>query len=150
MAWTYDPTVLGIETVEERRNSVRFLVGDTDTADQQIQDEEIVFALGQTGQNVYYAGAFVAETIAAKFARLVTSEVDRTLRVRYSDMQGQYRALAQDLREQAMRVGGLGVSAGGINTLEMEINRQNPLRPLSTYKGEFDYPKGRYSDDSGY
>ena len=148
MAWTYDPEELGLETLEERKNSVRFLVGDTDTNDQQMQDEEIVFALGQVGQNVYYAGAFVAEAIAAKFARLVTSEVDRTLRIRYSDMQAQYRALAKDLREQAMRVGGLGVSAGGINVLEMTIARQNPIRPPATHKGEFDYPRGRYDNSS--
>lgn len=150
MAWTYDPTILGTSTAEERRNSVRFLVGDTDTSDQQIQDEEILFSLSQSGDNIYHAGASVAEAIAAKFARLVTSEVDRTLRVRYSDMQAQYRSLAQDLREQALRFGGLTISAGGINTNEMEIARENPLRPLSTYKGEFDYPKGRYSDDPGY
>lgn len=148
--WTYDPTTLGTTTAEERRNSVRFLVGDTDTSDQQTQDEEIAFALSQTGDNVYHAGAFIAEAIAAKFARLVTSEVDRTLRVRYSDMQAQYRALAQDLREQGRRFGGLTISAGGINVNEMEIARDNPLRPLATYRGEFDYPKGHYSDDPGH
>lgn len=148
--WTYDSGILGVETVEERRNSVRFLVGDTDTNDQQVQDEEIVFALGQTAQNVYFAGAYVAGTIQAKFARLVTSEVDRTLRVRYSDMQAQYRALAQDLREQGMKYGsGLGVSAGGLNLLQMEIARNNPLRPSASHKGEFSYPRGSY-DDSGY
>lgn len=141
--WSYDPASLGVSTATERKNSVRFLVGDTDTTDPQIQDEEIEFALGQVGQNVYLAGSFVAETIAAKFARLVTSEVDRTLRVRYSDMQAQYGALSRGLREQALRIGGLGISAGGINTLQMEMNRNNPVRPSATYKGEF-------NDNSGY
>lgn len=143
MAWTYSPEELGLETPEERKNSVRFLVGDTDTTDQQIQDEEILFALDRTNGNIYAAAAFSAEGIAAKFARLVTSEVDRTLRVRYSDMQAQYRALAKDLREQSMRLGGLGVGAGGINLLEMAIARKNPLRPPATHKGEF-------NDNSGY
>lgn len=141
--WTYDSEVLGVSTAGERRNSVRFLVGDTDDTDQQVQDEEVAFALSQTGNNVYYAGAFVAEGIAAKFARLVTSEVDRTLRIRYSDMQAQYRALAKDLREQAMRIGGLGVKAGGVNTLDMAVARSNPVRPSATYKGEFDDNSGR-------
>jgi len=151
MDWTYDSGTLGVETAEERRNSVRFLVGDTDDTDPQVQDEAIIFALGQCGQNVYHSGAFIAETIAAKYARLVTSEVDRTLRVRYSDLQEQYRNLARDLRDKAMAFGsGLGVSAGGINTLTMETARSNPLRPLSTYRGEFDYPKGVYGDDQGY
>lgn len=146
--WSYDPQELGVDTLEERKNSVRFLVGDTDETDQQIQDEEIIFSLGQTGQNIYFAGAMVAEGIQAKFARLVTSEIDRTTRIRYSDMQEQYRALAQDLREKGLRWGnGMGVFAGGINTLQMEIARQNPLRPRSTHRGEFDYPKGQYRDD---
>ena len=144
--WTYDPEILGTNSPEERKNAVRLLVGDTDTLDQQVQDEEIMFALEQTGYNVYYAGAFVAEVVAAKFARLVTSEVDRTLRVRYSDMQSQYRALARDLREQVVRVGGLSVSAGGINTLEMSTVRNNPLRPKASYKGEFKYPRGSHDN----
>jgi hypothetical protein len=146
--WTYDPEELGTETLEERKNSVRFLVGDTDTGDQQVQNEEIIFALGQTSQNVYFAGAFVAETIQAKFARFATSEVDRTLRVRYSDLQEHYRNLAQDLRAKGIKYGaGMGVSAGGINLLQMAIARSNPLRPSATHKGEFDFPKGRYSLD---
>ena len=148
MAWTYDPEVLGVDTVEERKNSVRFLVGDTDTTDQQLQDEEIEFLLGQTAQNIYFAGAMAAEAIQGKFARLVTSEVDRTLRIRYSDMQAQYRTLAQDLREKGMKWGsGMGVYAGGINLLQMEIVRNNPLRPSATHRGEFDYPKGRFTDE---
>ena len=142
--WSYDPTALGTTTADERKNSVRFLIGDTDTTDQQIQDEEIAFVIGQTGNNIYHAAAFVAETIAAKFARLVTSEVDRTLRIKYSDLQIQYRSLAQDLREQALRFGGLSISAGGLNVVEMENVRANTIRPRATYKGEFD------NADQGY
>jgi hypothetical protein len=146
--WTYDPEELGTDTVEERKNSVRFLVGDTDTSDQQVQNEEIIFALDQSSHNIYFAGSFVAETIQAKFARFATSEVDRTLRVRYSDLQEHYRALAQDLRAKGLKYGaGMGISAGGINLLRMEIARHNPLRPPSSYRGEFDFPKGRYSLD---
>ena len=142
--WSYDPEVLGTESPEERKNSVRFLVGDTDESDPQTQDEEIHFALNQSADNLYYAAALVADTIAASYARLVTSEVDRTIRVRYSDRQAQYRALAKDLREQAVRSGGLGVFAGGLNTVTMALARANPTRPKSFYQGKFD------DDDSGY
>ena len=41
MGWTYDPTNLGTADAAQRLNSVRLLVGDTDTADQQLQDEEV-------------------------------------------------------------------------------------------------------------
>ena len=48
MAWSYDATDLGTGTVSGRLNSVRLLVGDTDTNDQQVQNEEVIFALAQT------------------------------------------------------------------------------------------------------
>ena len=48
MAWSYDATDLGTSTASGRLNSVRLLVGDTDTNDQQVQNEEITFALAQT------------------------------------------------------------------------------------------------------
>ena len=41
MAWSYDATDLGTGTASGRLNSVRLLVGDTDTTDQQVQNEEI-------------------------------------------------------------------------------------------------------------
>lgn len=151
MPWSYDPENLGKDTPEQMKNSVRFLVGDTDTSDQQVDDDEILFALDQTSDNIYFAGSMIAESIQAKFARMATSEVDRTLRVRYSDLQEHYRNLAQRLKERASNWGsGIMASAGGINTLQMQIVRSNPLRPLASYRGEFDYPKGRYRDDSGY
>jgi hypothetical protein len=45
MAWSYNPSNLGTDTGAERLNVVRYLVGDTDVNDQQVQDEEITFAL---------------------------------------------------------------------------------------------------------
>jgi hypothetical protein len=135
--WTYEPEELDPETPEGRKNIVRLLVGDTDPTDHQIQDEEISFATTQS-RNLYSAASIVAGLIQAKFARLVTSEVDRTLRIRYSDMYNHYTKLADELRAKAVRFGsGLGVGAGGINLLEMERVRQNPTRPPAAYEGEF-------------
>jgi hypothetical protein len=37
MAWSYDETDLGTTTASGRLNSVRLLLGDTDTNDQQVQ-----------------------------------------------------------------------------------------------------------------
>lgn len=148
MPWFYDSGDLGTDTEEQLKNSVRFLVGDTDSNEQQVQDEEIFFALSQTANNIYFAGAMVAETIQARYARWITSEIDRTTRVRYSDLQEHYRLLAKDLNTKGRKWGkGMGVYAGGLDTLEMQINRSNPLRPPATYRGEFDYPKGKYSHD---
>ena len=45
MSWSYDPTDLNTTTASGRLNTVRFLVGDTDTNDQKVQNEEIEFSL---------------------------------------------------------------------------------------------------------
>jgi hypothetical protein len=47
MAWSYDPTDLDNTTASGRLNIVRLLVGDTDTVDQQVQNEEITFGLSE-------------------------------------------------------------------------------------------------------
>jgi hypothetical protein len=53
MAWSYDPTDLDNTTASGRLNIVRLLVGDTDTVDQQVQNEEIAFGLSENGNNIY-------------------------------------------------------------------------------------------------
>lgn len=67
MAWTYgDPA-------EERKDEVRFLVGDTDTTVKMVQDEEIEMILGQyppaTGRPAWLAAAATCDAIAGKFGR---------------------------------------------------------------------------------
>ena len=73
MAWSYDPTDLDKDTASGRLNTVRLLVGDTDTSDQQAQNEEITFALSETNNNVYYAASWVARTVASQYARKVNT-----------------------------------------------------------------------------
>ena len=75
MSWSYDPTDLDTTTASGRLNTVRLLVGDTDTIDQQVQDEEVTFALSENGNNVYYSGAWIARAIASKYSRQVTTQL---------------------------------------------------------------------------
>ena len=69
MAWSYDPTDLDTTTASGRLNTVRLLVGDTETLDQQTQNEEIVFSLSENGNNTYYSAAWIARAIASKYSR---------------------------------------------------------------------------------
>jgi hypothetical protein len=46
MSWTYDPSQMGSSPMMQ----VRYLVGDTLATDQQVQDEEINFAISQRPQ----------------------------------------------------------------------------------------------------
>lgn len=116
MAWSYDNTDLDISTSGGRLNIVRFLVGDTDTTDQQVQNEEITFALSQATDDVYSAAAYIARSLSAKFSRLVDVDLDGQLAESYSQLQKHYSDLAKQMSEQKLEAGGvsLGVSGGGL------------------------------------
>lgn len=127
--WTYDETDLSTDTASGRLNAVRLLIGDTNTNDQQVQDEEITFALSQTGNSVYYAAAWVSRTLASKFARYVDTDLDGQLSESYSQLQDHYKSLAKELEYQGQKAGGaLGVAAGGISQAEMKVARQDDDR----------------------
>lgn len=152
MAWSYDATNLGTSTLAERINSVRLLVGDTDTNDQQVQNEEITFALNQTNDNVYYAAAWAARTIAAQYSRRVTQNLSGALSADYSDLQDHYTSLAETLEHQGKKSGAvLGIKAGGISIAVMDNVRQNTDRvPPSFRRDKFKNPPSYSGDDYDY
>lgn len=132
MTWSYDATALGTSTEAERINTVRLLVGDTDTNDQQVQNEEIVFALSEYNNRVYYAAAWIAKAISSQYARKVTTKIDGALSAEYNDLSEKYRKLSETLEYQGKKVAAeLGVDAGGIRVNEMETADQleNRLKP---------------------
>ena len=136
MAWTYDASDLGTGTASARLNTVRLLVGDTDTSDQQLQNEEVNFALSQANDNVYYAASFCASNIASKYARRVTTDIDSALRVEYSDLATNYKKLAIDLKSQGQRYLGtsLGVYAGGITQSGIDAVRDLTDRVTPSFR----------------
>lgn len=95
MAWSYSGN-----PAASAQDEVRFLVGDTDTADQQISDEEIAYALAETGNVVYDAAAMVARAIAAKWAKKADKSVGG-LSINYSQKHDRYVGLAEALAEEA-------------------------------------------------
>jgi hypothetical protein len=128
MAWSYDEGNLNTSDTLGRLNAVRLLIGDTDTNDQQVQDEEIVFGLAQANNNVYSAGAWVCRTIAAKYSRNVDSEISGALKESASQLQDHYNSLADNLEYQGQKLGGLGISAGGIKVSTVDGVRTNTNR----------------------
>tara|TARA_R100001377_G_scaffold43808_2_gene24871 strand:+ start:13032 stop:13499 length:468 start_codon:yes stop_codon:yes gene_type:complete len=150
MAWTYDPTTLGTSTATERLNSVRLLSGDTDTNDQQLLNEEIVFGLTQTGNNVYYAAAWVARAIGSKYSRLVDTELDGVLSSNYSVLAAQYKDLAGKLEYQGKTAGTvMGVRAGGVKISAIDSVRADTNRPQPSFRRDrFKNPSGYKSPDS--
>ncbi|QBQ72774.1 hypothetical protein CRP6_gp50 [Roseobacter phage CRP-6] len=128
MAWSYDEGNLNTDDTLGRLNAVRLLIGDTDTNDQQVQDEEIVFGLAQANNNVYSAGAWVCRTIAAKYSRNVDSEISGALKESASQLQDHYNSLADNLEYQGSKLGGLGIAAGGIRVSTVDGIRANTNR----------------------
>lgn len=143
MGWTYDATNLTNATATGRLNSVRLLVGDTNSGDPQLQDEEITFSLGQNGDNIYNAAAFCCRLLASKYSRLVDTQLDGALQASYSDRMKHYNLLYTQLSDLAKKVSGkaLGVSAGGISVAAKEVVNANTDRVQPEFEiDQFDNP----------
>lgn len=135
MSWSYDPTDLDNTTASGRLNTVRLLVGDTDTSDQQAQNEEIMFSLSENNSNTYTSAAWIARVIASKYARMVTTQLDGALSANYSDLSKQYQQLADQLEYQGKTNGAsVGVLAGGITKSGIEAVRANTNRIEGSFR----------------
>jgi hypothetical protein len=123
MTWTY-----GGDPSESDQDKVRFLVGDTDTADQQIADEEIAWLLTEE-PGAYHAAAAAARAIAAKYARQVDKAVG-DLRLSASQRAAHYQALAATLTRRAQIAGAVpfagGISASDKQAQDDDIDRVRP------------------------
>jgi len=148
--WTYDNSDLGTTTASGRLNAVRLLVGDTDTTDQQVQDEEITFALSEAQDNVYFAAAWVAKTIASRYARRVDTKLDGQLSAMYSQLHKHYQNLSVNLDQQGKKYSGtsLGVTYGGIKITQVDAARDDTNRVTPSFRMDrFRYPDGDFIGD---
>ena len=135
MAWSYDPTDLDNTTASGRLNIVRLLVGDTDTVDQQVQNEEITFGLSENGDNIYLSASWIARAISSKYSRLVTTSLSGALSSDYSDLAKQYQTLADQLEYQGKTNGAsVGILAGGITKTQIEGVRANTNRIEGSFR----------------
>lgn len=105
---------------------VRFLVGDTIPADQQVQDEEITFALTQR-PSIYGAAAVVCRSLAARLSRQA-DVVDKDLRTALSARAKAYSARAIEYDGKANARGGGLPYAGGLSIADKIQNENNPDR----------------------
>ena len=136
MSWSYsgDP---GASDLDE----VRFLIGDTDTDDQQLSDEEINYLLTSTG-SVQAAALEAARSLWAKYSRMVdqkTGDID----IKYSQRKDAYAALIRQLQ-----LGMLPVPyAGGISEDDKQVDEADSdvVQPAFT-RGMMEYD-GTDSED---
>lgn len=121
MTWTY------ISPASGNRDKVRTYIGDTDSTDPLLSDEQITYALSEAG-TVRAASALCAEWIAALFSRKADKSVG-DLSISYSQRASQYTQLAAGLRSRAARTvlpyfGGISETAK--DTREADTDRVEP------------------------
>jgi len=146
MTWTYagDPAASTLA-------AVRFLIGDTDTNDQQLQDAEINFAIAATSDK-YTAAIFCAQSLAAKYSRLCDTAIE-SVRVSANQQYEHYRGLIGILTTQAAQnslYGGLGSPyVGGVSISEIENVREDTDRPAAAFSRDkfHNPPSGEQADE---
>jgi len=106
MTWTY-----GNDPANSTRDELRLLVGDTDTSDQLLTDEEVAYYLAGNGDDALAAAPAACEGIAAHYSRQ-TDTVNQGLSVNASKRAAAYLTLANDLRDRASALG--EVFCGGL------------------------------------
>jgi hypothetical protein len=122
MTWTYVAASLASDPVMQ----VRYLVGDTRSSDQQVQDEEIGFALAQR-PGIYGAAALVCRSLAAQLSREADT-VDQDLRTTLSARASAYAKRAAAYEAQASARGGLAPYAGGISLVDKAVQSDSADR----------------------
>jgi hypothetical protein len=136
MSWSYDPS-LGQDA-----DKVRFLIGDTDTTNQLVQDEAIDTMISLYGDN-FAAAAALCDGLATKFARLPTITISG-ITIRGTERAEQFRITAASLRRQSAQgaPGALGLpSVTGVSVSDVQSNQQDTDRVPDKFQvGNMDFP----------
>jgi hypothetical protein len=125
--WSYSG-----DPVATPKDTVRFLLGDTDPSDPLLSDQAIAFLI-TSWVNVYSAAAAGAEQIAGQFAREVTNSGDGVT-IDFDRLQEKYMILAGQLRLLAKRVGrAASPYVGGMSKTETERALMDGDTELTTF-----------------
>lgn len=106
-------------------DTVRFLVGDTDSSDWQLLDGEIVGLFANNNSDVYGTAIEACRVLMAKFARQVNKNVGNAS-IEAADRMEHYKSLRQELQMASMRHGGAPtIYVGGISQADRETDRED-------------------------
>lgn len=120
-----------------KKDSVRFLIQDTDPNQPFLKDEEIEWLLNEWSAkgSIYYVAARAAQSVAALLAREVSVSSD-SQHVGLSELMGKYQTLAENLLAQDSSAGVGTVFVGG----DAGVHPRGPLFSL----GMHDNPDAGY------
>ena len=124
MTWTYNPATLATSLLYQ----TRLLLGDTDSTDPLLADEELTYLL-TVAPAPALAAAEAAGTLAARFAREADQSVGRLSESR-SQRARAFEALAVRLRGQAARglTSAVAPYLGGASIVDKNVDRADTDR----------------------
>ncbi len=123
MTWTYSN-----DPANSTRDELRLMVGDTDTGDQLLTDEEIAYYLSLNSDDALASAPSACEGIAAKFSRQANT-TNQGLSVAASERAKAYLRLADELRDRAATLGEVfagGLTISGKEALADDTNATQP------------------------
>lgn len=141
MTWTYSGN-----PASSTLDAVRFTVGDTDTTDQLVSDEEILYMINTYG-TIFRISSEVCRAIAAKYAKLI----DRTiggLSANFADKYHHYLELADSLVEKDELLPVSPFISGFSRSRKESVELDNDRESTFGRKGQHDNPRSYPVDDS--
>lgn len=134
MTWSYSG-----DPASSEKDAVRFLVGDTDTNDQLLSDEEIDYVIVESGGSKYQSAHDAAYAIASKFSRMAQSKSVGDLSISYADRAKAYFELANELLELGARREVPTWWASPDNMIRAAQKTIPPSNGTEFYTGQMDY-----------
>jgi hypothetical protein len=108
------------------KDQVRFLIGDTDSTDQLLQDGEIEWVLSQYNDSPMNAAIRCCESIIGKFSRLANESVGQ-VKVNFKEKAEGYVRMLTILKSR-LATEDAAPYAGGISISDKQANAQNTDR----------------------
>jgi hypothetical protein len=122
MTWSYNLPILA----KSPKDAVRLLIGDTDSTNPLMQDEEINYFLSKR-PNTYGTAAECCRSLAVRFSSSATTAAGDT-KIAYSDLAKAFAARATAFESQAANSGAGMPYAGGISQADKENQLEDPDR----------------------
>lgn len=143
MTWNYDSSKLGTNPIFAVRNEIQ----DTDPLDQQLQDEEIAYAITQE-RDFWGASARCLEVIARAKLRKADVRLGRQMMITYTKMAEQLVEQARALRKKSL--GTVTPWVGGMNITDQVNYAENNdiIQPVFTMTMMENPRVGGYTTDS--
>ena len=119
MSWTYSEN-----PASSKKDQVRFLIGDTDSKDPLLSNEEITYILSLYNNAPMNAAIRCCETIVSKFSRLADETVGQ-VSVKYSQIAQTFMKTTMPMLRARLAMEDSSIYAGGISNVDKQNNIQD-------------------------